>query len=92
MSMDPEYDRVATLDHPNGHEVVPPAAPVVVELAAPAKEPHAPVIEAPAPAAESIVVTPIRQARRRPKWLVPAPVVRVGWRSDGSCPAGRQSL
>lgn len=86
MSMDPEYDRVATLDHPNGHEVVPPAAPVVVELAAPAEEPHAPVIEAPepAPVAEPIVVTPIKQARKRPRWLVPAAIAAVGLIASGA--------
>ena len=48
MSMDPEYDRVATLDHPNGQELLPSgAAPVVAEL-------PAPVIEAPAPVAETL--------------------------------------
>src|SRR6266571_4722842 len=86
MSMDPEYDRVATLDDPNGQEVVPPAAPVVVELAAPAEEPHAPVIEAPepAPVAEPIVVTPIKQARKRPRWLVPAAIAAVGLIASGA--------
>ncbi|TME98215.1 MAG: hypothetical protein E6I39_10695 [Chloroflexi bacterium] len=83
MSMDPEYDRVATLDHPNGHEVVPPAAPVVVELPAPIIEAPAPALE-PAPVAEPITVTPIKQARKRPRWLVPAAIAAVGLIASGA--------
>jgi len=81
--MDPEYDRVATLDHPNGHEVVPTAAPVVVELPAPIIEAPAPALE-PAPVAEPITVTPIKQARKRPRWLVPAAIAAVGLIASGA--------
>src|SRR5207249_11304316 len=78
MSMDPEYDRVATLDHPSGQELLPPgAAPVVAEL-------PAPVIEAPAPVAEPFTVTPVKQARQRPRWLVPAAIAAVGLIASGA--------
>ena len=78
MSMDPEYDRVATLDHPNGQELLPPgAAPVVAEL-------PAPVIEAPAPVAEPFTVTPVKQARQRPRCLVPAAIAAVGLIASGA--------
>ena len=53
MFMDPEFDPVATLDHPNGQELEAPEAPVVLELPAPAEEPPAPVIEFPAPTVEA---------------------------------------
>src|SRR6266852_4469634 len=72
MSMDPENDRVATLDHPNGHGVVPlEATPEAVELPLTAEPAPALAVE-PIPVAEPTVVIPIKSARRRPGWLVPA--------------------
>lgn len=80
MSTDPEYDRVATLDHPNGQELVPPEAPVVVELPPAAEPTPAPAVEA-MPAAPPIAARP---SRPRPRWLVPAAIAVVGLIASGS--------
>jgi hypothetical protein len=80
MSTDPEYDRVSTLDHPNGQEIVLPATPVVVELPPPAEP-------APAPAAEEIPAAPpvaARASRPRPRWLVPTAIAVVGLIASGA--------
>ena len=83
MSMDPEYDRVATLDHPNGQGVVPrEATPEAVELPLTAEPAPALAVE-PIPVAEPIVVIPIKSARRRPGWLVPAAIAAVGLIASG---------
>src|SRR6266852_5333941 len=83
MSMDPENDRVATLDHPNGHGVVPlEATPEAVELPLTAEPAPALAVE-PIPVAEPIVVIPIKSARRRPGWLVPAAIAAVGLIASG---------
>jgi len=81
--MDPENDRVATLDHPNGHGVVPlEATPEAVELPLTAEPAPALAVE-PIPVAEPIVVIPIKSARRRPGWLVPAAIAAVGLIASG---------
>ena len=80
MSTDPEYDRVSTLDHPNGQELVLPATPVVVELPPPAEPVPAPAVEA-IPAAPPVVARP---SRPRPRWLVPAAIAVVGLIASGT--------
>src|SRR2546425_5692246 len=83
MSMDPEYDRRAPLDHPNGQGVQPlDATPDGVELPRTAEPPLAVAFGA-IPAAEPIVATPIKRARRRPMWLVPAAIAAVGLIASG---------
>jgi hypothetical protein len=80
MSMDPEYDRVATLDHPNGHELLTRETPLVVELP-PAAEPT------PTPAVDAIPAVPqvaARPSRPRPRWLVPAAIAAVGLIASGA--------
>ena len=80
MSTDPEYDRVATLDHPNGQELVPPETPVVVELPLPAEPTAAPAVDA-IPAAPPVAARP---SRPRPRWLVPAAIAVVGLIASGT--------
>lgn len=80
MSTDPEYDRVATLDHPNGQELVPPETPAVVELPAPMEPTPAPALEA-MPAAAPVASRP---SRPRPRWLVSAAIAVVGLIASGT--------
>lgn len=79
MSTDPEYDRVATLDHPNGHGLMPPETPVVVGLPAAVEPTLAPAVEA-MPAAPAVAAMP---SRSRPRWLVPAAIAVVGLIASG---------
>src|SRR5689334_17020516 len=74
MSTDPEYDRVATLDHPNGQEVLLPATPVVVGLPVQTEPGPAPAMEA-IPAAPPI---PAKPSRPRPRWLITTAIAVVG--------------
>jgi hypothetical protein len=70
MSTDPQYDTVITLEpRPDGQEAVPPEAPVLVELPAPA------AVAEPAAA---------RPSKPRPRWLLPAAIAAVGLIASGS--------
>jgi hypothetical protein len=72
MSIDPEYDRVITLEPlPNGHEPVPSEAPIATELA-------------PAPPAPAPVAAAPKAVRRRPRWVVPAAIAAVGLIASGT--------
>ena len=91
MSTDPEYDRVVTLDHPNGqdsgHQLVPPEAPAVMELPAPAEVLPTSAEAIPTPALEPVPVAPpvaAKTSRPRPRWLVPAAIAVVGLIASGT--------
>jgi len=74
MSMDPQYDRVITLEPaPNGHEPVLPEAVEVPVEQVPQVEPI------PAPAAP----TP-KASRPRPRWILAAAVAAVGLVASGT--------
>jgi len=88
MAINPEFDRIVTLEpHPDGAEPIPPGA-LSVALA----EPHAiaepvfpPFTDAVAPAPEVIAapVAPSR-ARKRPRWVVPSAIAAVGLIASGT--------